>query len=96
MNDMMNEIIADLALPAGAILSENHNVMLVAKKCEFCGLAFVNADGHNSRFCPKCSGTRRKLAAEYFLASSGRPCVVGNYLLSEKQAKGMGIFRASL
>jgi hypothetical protein len=93
---MMNERIAVLGLPTGAVLSENHNVMLVAKKCAFCGLAFVNADGRNSEFCPKCSGTRRKLAAEYFLAASGRPCVVGNYLLSEKQAKGLGVFRTSL
>ena len=69
--------------------------MLLAKKCEFCGLSFVNADGRESNFCPKCSDVRRKIAGRHFLARSGRSRVIGNYLLSERLARRLGLVSAS-
>jgi hypothetical protein len=68
--------------------------MLVAKKCEFCGRAFVVTDGRNGNSCIHCSGTRRKLAGQHFLANSGPSEIFGNYLLSEKQVHRLGAFKS--
>jgi hypothetical protein len=45
---MMNGI-ADLGLLRGPVLSENRNVMLVAKKCGLWRFALVEADGRDGR-----------------------------------------------
>ena len=60
--------------------------MLAARKCEFCGSEFVNADGRDPRFCLKCSGERRERAARHFMEASGRVGFCGDYLLTEAKA----------
>lgn len=63
---------------------------LRAKKCEFCALPFFKMDGSNVSFCSKCSKERRKFAGQAFHLNSGGSIFVGNYLLSEKQARRFG------
>ncbi len=70
-------------------------MILIAPRCQFCGLAFVISDARVGKFCPKCSAARRKLAAQHFLEASGRSSVIGNYLLSEKLTKRLGVLSAS-